>query len=147
MDIRQTVYITNNGDSAINGWTVDFDLGVGLTNFWSATDGSRRGDTYTFSNAAWNGNIAPGSTVTFGLQANSSADTTIENVIFNGESTGGGGAPDPDPDPEPDPIVVPTLSINDVSLNEGNSGTRNAQLQSDAFRSKPRSPSPSKRSP
>ncbi len=82
-----TITLTNNGSTAVEGWTVKFDLGVTLVNFWNATDGSKVGDTFTFSNETWNGNIPPGASVNFGIQAGSSTDITPENIVFNGEST------------------------------------------------------------
>ncbi len=83
------VTVTNGSDTAIDGWTVSFDLDVPVTGFWNATDGSKSGNTYTFSNASWNGSIAPGASVSFGLQTSSSADLTAENLVINGNSVGG----------------------------------------------------------
>jgi len=106
------VTITNGSDTAIDGWTVAFDLDVPVSGFWNATDGSKSGNTYTFSNASWNGSIAPGSSVSFGLQSSSSADVTAENITFNGSSIDSGSDDSSDngsgdtggnPDPEPEP--------------------------------------------
>ncbi len=111
-----TFSITNTGVETIDGWTVSFDLGVTVVNFWNATDGSRSGDTYTFDNALCNGSILPGSTVSFGIHAGSIADTTPENIVFNGLLLD-----DVDPDP-----VVPVLSVADIVLDEGDSGVTSA---------------------
>ncbi|MEM8550257.1 MAG: cellulose binding domain-containing protein, partial [Verrucomicrobiota bacterium] len=101
------VTITNGTDSAINGWTVSFALDSNITQFWSATGGTVSGNVYTFSNESWNGSIAPGSSVSFGLQTNSSADLTADNITFNGQSAGGGSTPAPDPEPDPQPAPDP----------------------------------------
>lgn len=64
------VRITNNGNSAINGWDVS----------WSYNDGSSLGGTwnanfsgnnpYNASNLSWNGTINPGQSVEFGFTGN-----------------------------------------------------------------------------
>ncbi len=79
------VEITNNGTSPISGWTVEFDLGVTLTNFWNATNGSKIGDRFTFTDASWNAAIAAGETVAFGIQASNSNDMTISNSAVSGQ--------------------------------------------------------------
>ncbi len=69
------VTLTNNGTASVTGWTVSFDLGVPITSFWSAK-GSQSGTKATFTNESWNGVIAPGKSVTFGVQTSSSTDKT-----------------------------------------------------------------------
>ncbi len=44
-----------------------------ITSFWSAKGGTKVGNRYTFTNESWNGTIAPGKSVTFGVQTSSSA--------------------------------------------------------------------------
>ncbi len=86
------VTLTNNGTASVTGWTVSFDLGVPITSFWSAK-GSQSGTKATFTNESWNGVIAPGKSVTFGIQTSSSADKTAKNFVINGvaSSTGSTG--------------------------------------------------------
>ncbi|WP_344956101.1 endo-1,4-beta-xylanase, partial [Actinomadura miaoliensis] len=73
------VTITNTGNTAINGWTLTFDLPAGqrVSQGWSA-QWSQSGATVTAKNASWNGALAPGAATSIG---------------FNG--THGGEAPSP----------------------------------------------------
>ncbi|MEV4386511.1 cellulose binding domain-containing protein [Micromonospora sp. NPDC049580] len=63
------VQITNTGSSAINGWTLTYNLpgGQTLTNAWNATV-SQSGSAVTARNVSHNGSIAPGGTASFGYQ-------------------------------------------------------------------------------
>ncbi|GLW64097.1 beta-xylanase [Actinomadura rubrobrunea] len=73
------VTITNTGDSAINGWTLVFDLPAGqrVSQGWGA-QWSQSGTTVTAENAPWNGTLAPGESTSIG---------------FNGTHTGEDGRP------------------------------------------------------
>jgi len=82
------VRLTNDGSDTIEGWTVQFDLSGSITDFWSATDGSRSGNTYTFSNEGWNGTLLPGDTISFGIQAGGTNTQSISNVVVNNSTTG-----------------------------------------------------------
>ncbi|MEV1073586.1 GH12 family glycosyl hydrolase domain-containing protein [Micromonospora parva] len=63
------VQITNTGSSAINGWTMNYNLpsGQSVTNAWNATV-SQSGSAVTARNVSHNGSIAPGGTASFGYQ-------------------------------------------------------------------------------
>ncbi|WP_405426827.1 GH12 family glycosyl hydrolase domain-containing protein [Micromonospora sp. NBC_00617] len=63
------VQITNTGSSAINGWTLNYNLpgGQTVTNAWNATV-SQSGSAVTARNVSHNGSIAPGGTASFGYQ-------------------------------------------------------------------------------
>ncbi|MEU8009165.1 GH12 family glycosyl hydrolase domain-containing protein [Micromonospora parva] len=63
------VQITNTGSSAINGWTMNYNLPSGqtVTNAWNATV-SQSGSAVTARNVGHNGSIAPGGTASFGYQ-------------------------------------------------------------------------------
>ncbi|MBQ1011146.1 cellulose binding domain-containing protein [Micromonospora sp. M51] len=63
------VQITNTGSSAINGWTMNYNLPSGqtVTNAWNATV-SQSGSAVTARNVSHNGSIAPGGTASFGYQ-------------------------------------------------------------------------------
>ncbi|KAB1949706.1 glycosyl hydrolase family 5 [Micromonospora sp. ALFpr18c] len=63
------VQITNTGSSAINGWTMTYNLpgGQAVTNAWNATV-SQSGSGVTARNVGHNGSIAPGGTASFGYQ-------------------------------------------------------------------------------
>ncbi len=85
------VNLKNTGTAPVTGWTVSFDLDDPITTFWSAKGGTRSGSKVTFTNESWNGVIAPGQTVTFGIQTSSSADKVASNFSVNGQGTGTGG--------------------------------------------------------
>jgi hypothetical protein len=105
------------GSSALNGWTVEFDSPTQITNIWNAQITSHVGNHYVISNMPYNAKIAAGSSTSFGYQATSGAvASTPANLKVNGT-----GASTP-------PVVTPSLSIADVSVAEGNSGTSNANF-------------------
>jgi len=70
------IRITNDTNTAINGWSVN----------WSYTDGSKQtggwnanfsgSNPYSASNVGWNGNINPGQTAEFGVQGNKGAQNS-----------------------------------------------------------------------
>lgn len=74
-----SITLTNTSDAALTSWELAFTFpgGQTLTNVWSA-NASSAGSTVTLSNAAWNGSLAPGDSVTIG---------------FNGTHTGANPAP------------------------------------------------------
>jgi chitosanase len=86
------VVISNGGTSAITSWTVEFDLPAGTTvgSYWDAlltTSGSH----LTFTNRNWNGTVAPGATVSFGLLGSGSGSPT--GCKLNGVACTGGAQP------------------------------------------------------
>ena len=119
-----TITLTNNSVTTIDGWTVNFDLDVSLVNFWNATDGSKSNGTFTFRNESWNATIAPGASVNFGIQTDSSADTTPENVVLNGDTidddSNDGGDSDDENDSDNDGGSAGPLEI--LVVNGWNSG-------------------------
>jgi hypothetical protein len=64
-----TVTVTNTSATAATKWIVTGTLGAGqrVTSAWNATV-STSGGTVTAVNAAYNGNLAPGASTTFGMQ-------------------------------------------------------------------------------
>ncbi|MFC4591820.1 cellulose binding domain-containing protein [Sphaerisporangium corydalis] len=96
--------ITNTGSSALNGWTVAFDLPSGTTagTYWDALM-TRSGDHYTFKNREYNGTLAPGASTTFGWVAAGTGSPA--GCTLNGGSCAGGTTPTPTPTPTP---TVPT---------------------------------------
>ncbi len=95
------------------GWTVEFDAGFAITNIWGAEIVSHVGTHYVLRNASYNANVPPGGSVTFGFQAATGATggTTATGLSLNGA----GGEPPP---------VLPTISVGDASVVEGNGGTK-----------------------
>lgn len=76
-----SVTVTNNGTSAINGWTVRLDLGAGrnLLNVWNGTSTGTSG-TVTVSNAGHNATIATKGSQKFGFVASGNA-TVAPTVV------------------------------------------------------------------
>lgn len=63
------ITIRNTGTTAMNGWTLEFDLAANITNLWSGVIVSRVGNRYVIRNESYNGTIPPGGSITFGFQA------------------------------------------------------------------------------
>lgn len=76
-----SIRITNNGNSAINGWSVSWSYtdGSQMTSNWNANiSGS---NPYTATNLGWNGTIQPGQSVEFGVQGNKSGSSAQIPVV------------------------------------------------------------------
>ena len=61
------ISITNNGDSNLVNWDLEFDLPAGISNIWDAEIVSNDNGRYTIQNASWNREIAAGETITVGF--------------------------------------------------------------------------------
>ncbi|MDP1806495.1 MAG: cellulose binding domain-containing protein, partial [Acidimicrobiales bacterium] len=101
------------GSGGLDGWTVEFNASFNITTIWNGEIVSHVGDHYVVRNAGWNGQVAGGRDVSFGFQAApGSAGTAASGFTINGLAVG--------EDPEP---VVPTLSVADATVAEGNNGS------------------------
>ncbi|WP_394613293.1 cellulose binding domain-containing protein [Lentzea sp. JNUCC 0626] len=89
------VTITNTGDTASTGWTLEFDLpsGTTISSSWSSVRTST-GQHHKFTNASFNGSIKPGASAKFGF--NAAGGSLPTNCTVNGASCGGGGNPPAD---------------------------------------------------
>jgi cellulase/cellobiase CelA1 len=76
--------IKNTRPTAINGWTMEFDLKANIVNIWNAVIVSRVGTRYVIKNADWNGTIAAGAEISFGFQADGLAGELPSNKKLNG---------------------------------------------------------------
>ena len=94
------VAVTNGGTSPLTSWTVAFDLpaGTSVSSAWEA-DLTVSGSRYTFRNKSYNGTVAGGATLTFGLIG--AGPGSPSNCTLNGASCGGGGTPTTPPSPSP----------------------------------------------
>ena len=111
---QSRISLTNNGTTTVKNWTLEFDdPGVSIDSIWDAAVVSRAGAHYVVKNAGWNADIAPGTSASFGYTGSPGRPAAPTNFVVNGATAGGGGN-------------GPSLSIDDVSLVEGNSGTTNA---------------------
>ena len=110
-----TMSIVNNSSSSLNGWTLEFDAPFEISSIWNAQIVSRQGNHYIIRNLSWNGSIAAGRSVSFGFSGTPGNVTTEpSSYILNGM---------------PIQATLPTLSINDVTITEGNSGTLLANFE------------------
>lgn len=105
--------IANTSNSQVNGWTLEFDAPFTITNIWNAEIVSRQGNHYKIRNASWNNTIAPNSSVSLGFNGSYAPGAQLQptGYLLNGASLSTSSA-------------QPALSISDVSLSEGNSGTK-----------------------
>jgi hypothetical protein len=86
--------IQNTGDAASTSWRVEFDLPAGSTvsSSWSSVRTSN-GQHHTFTNASYNGDIAPGASESFGF--NVSGLGVPLNCTIDGRPCAGGSTPTP----------------------------------------------------
>ncbi|MBM6595592.1 Calx-beta domain-containing protein [Microvirga pudoricolor] len=111
-----SIALTNANPTALNGWTVEFDAPFEITNVWNAQIVSHVGNHYVVKNLAYNAGVAANGTVSFGFQANNTGSVPQPTgYAVNGTAIGGTPAPTP-----------PAIAVSDVSLTEGNSGTKEA---------------------
>jgi chitinase len=82
--------IRNGGSATITSWRVEFDLPAGttITTHWDAQRAST-GNHHVFTNASWNGTLAPGATTSFGFNGAGAGAPT--NCRINTLDCGGGG--------------------------------------------------------
>ncbi|GAB3827659.1 cellulose binding domain-containing protein [Dactylosporangium cerinum] len=101
--------VRNTGDAASTAWTVEFDLPAGSTvsSSWSSVRTST-GQHHKFTNAGYNGDIAPGATETFGF--NVSGLGVPLNCTIGGRPCGGGTPPPSSPPPSSPPPSSPPPS-------------------------------------
>lgn len=81
-----SVTVANTGTTAINGWTVKFTFpgDQKVTNAWNATV-TQSGTSVTATNASYDGAIAAGGNVSFGMQGTwTSSDATPTSFTLNG---------------------------------------------------------------
>ncbi|GGM02871.1 cellulose binding domain-containing protein [Dactylosporangium sucinum] len=99
--------IRNTGDAPSASWRVEFDLPAGSTvaSSWSSVR-TVSGQHYTFTNASFNGDIAPGATEDFGF--NVSGLGTPLNCTIDGRPCAGGGTPSPSASASASPTASPT---------------------------------------
>ncbi|MFF5233775.1 glycosyl hydrolase family 18 protein [Dactylosporangium sp. NPDC000521] len=84
-----TYKITNGTSSAINGWTLEFDLPTGgqITSFWDA-DVVRTGQHYVAKNKSWASTLAAGASFSWGMNGSGAKPPT--NCKINGVACSGG---------------------------------------------------------
>jgi chitinase len=109
------ITLASKQSSAISNWMLAFDYGATITSIWDGKIVSHTGTHYVVSNAGWNSTLAMGGQVEFGFVATpGSGPVKPINYVLNGQPLSGDTSP------------PPSISIADVSITEGNSGTKNA---------------------
>jgi hypothetical protein len=105
--------LENHQTATVPNWTLEFDLGANITSIWNAKVTGHAGNHYTIVGASWNNSISAGGAIDFGFVANGAAGSP-SGYRLNGNALG------------PNSPALPNLSIGDVTLTEGASGTINA---------------------
>ena len=112
------IQLSNQQTADVTNWRLEFDYGASISSIWNAQIVSHVGNHYVISNAGWNSTLAASSKTSFGFVASPGASAnTPTNYRLNGSPLGNA---------TPPPPVLPTLSVADVSMDEGNSGSKNA---------------------
>jgi hypothetical protein len=62
------ITLTNNSNSAWDGWTVEFEWDHQITQVWNGTLAPATGDQYTIRNAGWNSSVSPGTNCNFWIK-------------------------------------------------------------------------------
>ncbi|MFF8012313.1 PHB depolymerase family esterase [Streptomyces sp. NPDC007929] len=90
--LTASVTITNTGTTAVDGWKLGFALPAGqtVTGGWGATYAPSSGSV-TATNAAYNGTIAPGASVSIGYQASHGGNSAAPSAFtLNGTACAAG---------------------------------------------------------
>ncbi len=112
------------GQSALNGWTVEFDSPATITSIWNGQINSHVGTHYVITNMAYNSQIPAGGSTSFGYQATPGAiGSAPTNIKVNGIAVA-----TTTPPPTTPPATTPTLSVADLTVAEGNTATTNANF-------------------
>jgi hypothetical protein len=103
--------LTNDQFVRMDNWKIEFDYNRDITSMWNGEIASKMGNHYVIQPKAYNTSIDVGANVNIGFIGSGGAptDKPFNTVIsFNGTST---------------PPKLPGLSVANLSLIEGNSGT------------------------
>ncbi|HEY7592272.1 MAG TPA: cellulose binding domain-containing protein [Actinophytocola sp.] len=86
------VTVANASSTALNGWTVEFDMpsGFAVGTFWDAQH-TASGQHHTFRNPSWAPALAAGASTTFGFNGSPGNFPGIQNCRFNGDPCDGTG--------------------------------------------------------
>lgn len=104
------ITITDNLPTAINNWSLHFNYNHAITDLWNGTIASQSGSQYVIAHASYNGNIAPGSSVTVGFIANPgnvSDQPSDLTLSYDGSSN-------PPPSNQPPTVATPAAASESV---------------------------------
>ncbi|MFD0560142.1 cellulose binding domain-containing protein [Stackebrandtia endophytica] len=110
-----TVTLTNDSPTAVDGWTIEFDLpsGTRITNSWSSQR-TTTGDHHRFDNAAFNGLVSPGGSRDFGFTV-TGLGTPLDCTV-NGAPCQDGTPPDTEAPTVPTGLRVVATTTGSVTL-------------------------------
>jgi len=113
------ITLNNQQSTSVTNWKLEFDMPSNITSLWDGQISSHTGNHYVIVGANWNKDLAAGGSLSFGFVASPGGKPVAPtNYLLNGAPIGGTTPPPPPP--------TPSLSITDVSVTEGNSGTTSA---------------------
>lgn len=81
-----SVTIRNTGTEAWTSWTVAFDLPRTITGLWDGVLVSSADGRHVVGNAAWNGSVPPGGSVSFGFNGTTGSPPAPVNWVVNGRA-------------------------------------------------------------
>jgi chitinase len=102
--------LVNQQTTSVTNWKLEFDFPASIDTIWCAQVVSHTGNHYVIANAGWNSTLPAGGSVSFGFNASPGHTTaTPANYLLNGAPLNG--------------PALPSLSIGDVTVNQGASAT------------------------
>ncbi len=116
----QATLTLNNGQStAVANWQLGFDLNATISSIWDAKVVSHVGTHYVIAGLAYDATLPGSGSLSFGYVAGGATAAAPVNLTVNGTAIGTGtGNPTPPP-----PTALPTVSVANAQVAEGNSGT------------------------
>lgn len=109
------IRLDNYQAASVANWKLEFDLPANITSIWDGQIASHVGNHYAIVGAAWDSTLAAGGSVAFGFVASPGGKPPAPtNYVLNGIRLDG---------TKPAPPPPPGLSIDDVAILEGASGT------------------------
>ena len=127
-----SITVKNDTSATVNNWSVNWQYATNsMSSGWSANfSGS---NPYTATNMSWNGNLAPGQSISFGLQGEKNGGT-VEHPTINGSLCNGGSnssAPASSSSSSAPSSSMPSSSVSSVSSSSAG-GNVNPVCPSDA---------------
>ncbi|WP_326703483.1 glycoside hydrolase family 18 chitinase [Streptomyces cyaneofuscatus] len=107
--------VKNTGTTALSSWTIEWDYPAGtrVNSAWDATV-TNSGNRWTAKNLGWNGNIAPGASLSFGF--NGSGPGAPSGCKLNGASCDGSTVPGDNPPSAPGTPTTSDVTNTSVKL-------------------------------
>ncbi|WP_324281462.1 glycosyl hydrolase family 18 protein [Cyanobacterium aponinum UTEX 3221] len=120
-----SIKITNQSQDPINGWQLQFNSPFEIVSLWNGEKNQLPTGEYLISNLGWNALISPDSSISFGFTGNYLGEniSSPTNYIFNNQNLDNGGQNQDDDDSNQ---ILPSLSISDLNIQEGNQGQNEA---------------------